>query len=159
MSTTQAVKEMEPSVTDLINKLRSLPSSQRLSPELIEFAYGLAFNYYSQGQYEAALHYFGFLTVYRPAEPRFLKGLALTHQQLGNYGEAIQLYSLAGMVDPLSPEHTLGVAECQLLSHQTEAAAGTLDLVIKFCKENGRHETVALRAEALKSLIAKQGGA
>lgn len=146
---------IDSSVIELIDQLRALPSSQRLSSETLEFVYGLAFNYHSQGQHESALRYFGFLLVYRPAEPRFLKGLALSYQRLGYYDEAIQVYSMAAMIEPMSPQYMMGVAECQLLANRFDAAMMSLNLVLDYCKEAGGHETVAQRAETLKGFIDK----
>ncbi|HJV80586.1 SycD/LcrH family type III secretion system chaperone [Noviherbaspirillum sp.] len=143
------------STNELIDQLRALPSARRLSPETLESVYGLGFNHYSQGQYEASLRYFGFLTVYRPTEPRFLNGLALSHQRLGNYEPAIQAYSMAAVIDPLTPQHMMGVADCQLLAGQFDAALGTLETVICYCKEAGGFDAVLRRAEELKAYISK----
>lgn len=155
MSDPNAAGADDSSTTALIKQLRVLPSAQRLSEETLESVYGLAFNHYSQGQYEAALRYFGFLTVYRPTEPRFLNGLALSHQRLGNYEAAIQAYSMAAVIDPLAPQHVMGVADCQLLAGQFDAALGSLETVIHYCKEVGGFITVLQRAEELKAYINK----
>ncbi|MEC4720731.1 tetratricopeptide repeat protein [Noviherbaspirillum sp. CPCC 100848] len=155
MSANETVQNINPAVIELVNRLQDLSASRRLPAELAEFAYGVAFNYYSQGQYESAMQYFAFLTVYRPTETRFLTGLAQTHRQLGNHAEAIRLFSLAGMIEPLAPEHTLAVAECELSNQQTAAAFATLQLVIDFCKERSGHDAVLQRASALKGLIEK----
>lgn len=155
MSDPKAAGTDESSTAALIEQLRDLPSAQRLSLETLESVYGLAFNHYSQGQYEAALRYFGFLTVYRPTEPRFLNGLALSHQRLGNYEAAIQAYSMAAVIDPLAPQHMMGVADCQLLAGQFDAALGSLETVIHYCRDVGGFNTLMQRAEDLKAYINK----
>ena len=146
---------VDQAVSDFKAALNALPSSGRLSRADADAIYALAYSFISQGQYESAFRYFSLLTLFQPTNFVYLTGLALTHKLLERYAEAISVYSLLALIDSADPAHTLGVAECQLLQRDYEEATKNLELVIRFCREQGRSDRVLSRAEGLLALTQK----
>jgi len=145
------------SVARLKEALEALPSSQRLSRTDTEAIYALAYQFVAQGRFEAAYRYFSLLTVYQPTDTAYLSGLALSAKMLQRYGEALSVYSFLAALDAREPQHTLSIVECLLLLGAYDEARSTLDLVMRFCKEEGGHDKAGERAEALAAML-RAGG-
>jgi type III secretion system low calcium response chaperone LcrH/SycD len=145
------------SVARLKEALQALPSSQRLSRADTQAIYALAYNHVAQGHFESAYRYFSLLTLYQPTDVGYLSGLALCYKMLKQYGEALSVYSFLAAMDSKDPQHTLSIVECLLLLGAFDEARSTLDMVVRFCKEESGHEKAGERAEALAAML-KAGG-
>jgi type III secretion system low calcium response chaperone LcrH/SycD len=141
------------SVLDLKAALEQLPSSARLSNADTEAIYALAHSSVAQGRYETAYRYFSLLALYRPTNVTYLTGLARTYRLMERYEEALNVYSFLATIDPGEPEHTLAIAECLLLQRDLAEAQRTVEMVIRYCKENQVPEKVRSRAEAVSALM------
>jgi type III secretion system low calcium response chaperone LcrH/SycD len=142
------------SVLDLKEALEALPSSSRLSNADTEAIYALAHSSVAQGRYETAYRYFSLLTLYKPTNLAYLTGLARTYRLMERYDEALNVYSFLATIDPQEPEHTLAIAECLMLQRDLAEAQRTVELVIRYCKENQAPDEVRTRAEAFSGLMA-----
>ena len=56
-------------------------------------------------------------------------------------------------LEPLQPQHTLALAECQMLQGDGDGARASLRLVIGFCAEHKEFEVVGMRAQAISDLM------
>lgn len=94
--------------------LPSEADGETLSPGSIEVLYAAAHAYYKNGQYEQACHFFRFLTLAAPEQPRNWKGLAASHQLLKNYETAIDYWGVAALMDEKDYTTHLQAAHCFL---------------------------------------------
>lgn len=133
-----------------------LPGANRLSDGDFEAIYALGHGLYAQQKFDEAAQHFGLLTVYRPAEPRYLRALAACRQRAGRYVEAIQSWSLLAFLAPENPDTTLHVAECQIRLGQRDEALASLRMAIRLCELAGTQGPVKMRAQALANLLEKQ---
>jgi type III secretion system low calcium response chaperone LcrH/SycD len=154
--TAEPITVPEP-LANLIRRMRehleNLPSAKRLQESDAEGLYALAYSEYSRNRYDEALRYFQLLLVYRPTNCTYLLGAALCLRRLRKYALAVLAYSALCMLQPRDASHALGLAECQLLSQQHEAARQSLGMVISFCGEDAVHAPVRARAEAILELM------
>lgn len=143
-------------IDELKRQLQALPSSKRLTLSDTEAIYSIAYGLVTQGRYADALKRFGFLTLYRPTEAKYLAGLALCNQMLGRYDEAVANFAFAANIEPGNPEHMLSIAECELLRHSFGEARKLLELVVRYCNEKGGFENTRERAKGMLALMDKR---
>lgn len=98
-----------------------------LSPASVEVLYAAAHAYYKNGQYEQACHFFRFLTLKAPEQPRNWKGLAASHQLLKNYETAIDYWGVAALMDEKDYTTHLQAAHCFLALDDKKQAFQALD--------------------------------
>lgn len=153
MALPPGLEKISQGMAQLRRDLATLPSSTRLSAQETESLFALAYNLLSQGHHDKARRFFSLLALYRPDEARFLLGLAVSFQMLQRYDEAIAAYAFASGIETGKPEHLLSIAECQLLQNDTASARFTLELVIRFCREQSGFDKTQQRAEALLTLL------
>jgi type III secretion system low calcium response chaperone LcrH/SycD len=156
---TQAMEVDNPvaSIIDLKAGLEALPSNSRLSDADTEVVYSLAYQMVAQARYETAFRYFSLLALYRPTTVKYLQGLALCYRMLERYDEALNVYSYLAVIDPTGAQHSLDIAECLMLKRDFEEAKQTVEMVIRYCKENKAPDKVRDRAEALSTLMKPKG--
>ena len=137
-----------------VGELEKLPSSKRFSSEELEAVYALARGMYVSGKFEEAIRYFGFLTLYRPTEPKYLLGLAASQQMARQFEVAIQTYSFLTLLDPTDPEPTLHIGECLVFLGEVAQARDSFTMVVAMANvSGGRHEALTARAEGLLQVL------
>jgi|SoiMethySBSTD1v2_1073268.scaffolds.fasta_scaffold00824_10 type III secretion system low calcium response chaperone LcrH/SycD len=139
-----------------VGELEQLPSSKRFSAQELEAVYALARGMYMSGRFEEALRYFGYLTLYRPTEPKYLLGLAASQQMARHFEVAIQTYSFLTLLDPTDPEPTLHIGECLMFLGQVAEARDSFTMVIAMANvSGGKHAAMKARAEGLLQALAQ----
>ena len=151
--TTTALAPADSLIGRLRQSLEALPSNSRLSRTDTEAIYGMAYNMVKQGQIEQANGYLSLLTLYAPTNTKYLSGLALTYKLLKAYDAALSVYTFVAALEPLQRQHTLALAECQMLQGDGDGARESLKLVIGFCAEHKEFEAVGMRAQAIAGLM------
>ena len=140
-------------------QLQTLSSSARFSPEVLEYVSNMAYNLLSQGRYEDAYRYYGFLAFYAPTDTRFVVGQGICARELDRPAEARLLFDMAACIDPEEPVHSLLSAECMLRLGLVADAVETLNVVKRYCEASGGDEDVARRASAMLELIGNAASA
>lgn len=153
------VDNAEEHVANLVAEMKALASSQRFSPQVLDYVADMAYGLLRQGRHEDAYRYYSFLNFYQPTETRYLAGLGIAARELGRPAEARLLFDMAAFIDPEEPAHTLLSAECMLQEGLLDEARSTLSLTARFCDDNKEHAAVATRAKALLELTANAAAA
>ncbi|HYC37694.1 MAG TPA: SycD/LcrH family type III secretion system chaperone [Usitatibacter sp.] len=139
-----------------VAELEGLASSKRFSPEELEAVYALAHGLFASGKFDEALKYFGFLTLYRPTDPKYLLGLAASQQMARQFEAAIQTYSFLTLLDPSDPGPTLRIGECLMMLGQAGEARDSFTMVIAMANvSGGQHAALKARAEGLLAALSQ----
>jgi tetratricopeptide (TPR) repeat protein len=178
MSNIKELDEISNITEKLEYDLEALPSSSFLSAAESDVIYALAVDSVNKNDFEKAVRFFSFLTIYNPTNPLYLYSYGYCLRMLEKYDEALHQFSLAASFNPEEPVHTLAIAECLVMKNDYVEAQKTLDLVIRFTNfliaespqplTNSSQQTsscllgcpdkVLIKAEALQKLIAAGAG-
>jgi tetratricopeptide (TPR) repeat protein len=77
-----------------------LLKKKHLSPEDKKALYAIGHALYQDKQYAEAVSFFGFLSLYEPANPIYYAAVAAYRKVLKQYSEVIYQYRLASLVEP-----------------------------------------------------------
>jgi len=139
-------------VADLKSGLENTSAAKRFSDADLEAVYALAYGVYKQGQYEKAASQFGFLTLYRPTNARFLKGLGACQFVQRAYAQAAGTYSFLVMLHPEDAEAVCLWGHALLLTGDKTRARLALARAIEL---PGASEATHARAKALLALLGR----
>ena len=108
-------------------KLNDYPTG--LSPKDKKAIYAIGHALYQDKQYAEAVSFFGFLSLYEPANPIYYAAVAACRKVLKQYSEAIYQYRLASLVEPEEVKqlgYILKMIECQIANGDTAVAIQAL---------------------------------
>ena len=95
----RAVAEFKAAVADM-------PAARRFDDVDLETIYVIAHRLFEQGRFDSSVRHFGFLTLYRPASPRFLKGLGAGQFMARDFERAAGTWALLVLLEPADAEAT-----------------------------------------------------
>lgn len=159
-SVEQSISKQLQKIADFVDsgKKGQLPS---LSTGAITCLYASAYEFYANGKYETAYHYFHILTVLEPYAKRNWMGLAATLHAQKNYKEAVEGYGMAAILDVNDPYPSFHAAECLFFLNEIEKGFEAIDAAEAIAVEDGPHPLLAhldLMRKGWQNCINKKGG-
>jgi type III secretion system low calcium response chaperone LcrH/SycD len=109
------------------------------SPDSLEAAYSIAYDFYRNGKFEDAKAFFRLLTIANSFERKYWMGLAACCHMLKLYPEAIDCYSAAALQDPSDPYAHWHAAECFFHLEDLNKAQEALSSALKAAQDNDSH--------------------
>lgn len=159
-SVEQSLSTQLQKISDFVDsgKRGSLPT---LSEGAITCLYASAHEFYVNGKYETAHHYFHILTVLEPYAKRNWMGLAATLHAQKDYKLALEGFSMAAVLDVNDPYPCFHAAECFFFLGEIEKGFEALDAAEAVAVEHGPHPLLAhldLMRKGWQNCINLKGG-
>jgi type III secretion system low calcium response chaperone LcrH/SycD len=110
-----------------------------LSEDCLQGLYAIAYNFYENGKYREAVHYFRVLSNIDAPTRKHWMGLGASLHMLKDYEKALAAYSIAALLDNQDPYVHIHAADCCFALEQKERGMKALDaaeLVIKMNKND-----------------------
>lgn len=107
--------------------------------ETLKALYYVAYNYYQNGKYDQAEHFFRLLTCYDTFDMSYWMGLAAARQKQKKYEQAIEAYCAARLLakDNRDAEPSIQLAICYFALKQKEDGLQALDAAASSGKQSG----------------------
>ncbi len=140
----RAVAEFKAAVADA-------PAMRRFDDADLERVYAIAYRLFGQGRFDRAASHFGFLTLYRPASPRFLKGLGASQFMARDFERAAGTWALLVLLEPVDAEAAYLFGRAMLMLGEGRYAEAAFLRAIELGGDGSRF---AERARAMLELIA-----
>lgn len=137
----------------------TLGGLMRLGQDELEALYAFGLGHYSQARWTDAMKVFSRLVMLAHGEPRYLNALASSYQMLGQHERAVHYWGVSQLLDASDPLPTFHTANSLLALGLVADALDALDLVLRQCREQGRHAELAARAQSLVTLIQSKAAA
>lgn len=131
-----------------------------LSPEAVSCLYASAYEFYVNGKFETARHFFHILTVIEPYAKRNWMGLGATFQAEKNYMSALEAYSIAATLDLDDPYISFHAAECFFFLDYVEKGFEALDAAAAIAAEHKHHPLnvhIDLMRKGWQNYLVKKG--
>lgn len=147
-------KVVEVNLKEIAERIESGASTvaqmRGITPEELEAAYALAYDYYRTGRFDDAETLFRFLTVFDHLNEKYWLGLGAVFQVKKAFDQAVKAYAyVAAILNIKNADASYHAAECYLALGDRESARSAIEHVKLYADiktEKGR----ALKAKALK---------
>jgi len=139
--------------------LRARTEAGALDAAGLEALFELARDEVRLGRIDRAFTLFGFLTLARPADERFMRGLAEVHRAAGRHDAAALTFLFLSLLHPGEAQWELDIADCLLRLKKPDAATPVLQRMLARLDADpqGRDGPIAQRARALLDLLSRKG--
>jgi len=127
----------------------------KLTEELLDGFYAMAYQLYNSGKYQDAQQFFRFLSLVQPDDIHYLMGLAASYQMLKDYSNAIASYKAASQLDLKNPYAYWHVAECLFLDDKYEAALQALTKAIETAQYSKQNQDLMTQLELIQQAWTK----
>lgn len=140
-----------------IEKGLTIAEATSMENTTLEGLYTLAYNFYTNRDFEKAETIFQALCIYKHNEERFWLGLGSSRQGLQKYQGAVDAYSMAGLSSNLkNPIPFFYAAQCFLKLEDKESAISVLQSVLTIGdRSNYQHVIFMDKAQEILNLLAK----
>ncbi len=141
----------ERAVAEFKAAVAGTPAVHRFDDADLERVYAIAYRLFDQGRFGKAASHFGFLTLYRPASPRFLKGLGASQFMARDMEQAAATWALLVLLEPADAEAAYLFGRAMLMLGEGRYAEAAFRRAIEL---GGTGSPIAERARAMLELIA-----
>jgi Flp pilus assembly protein TadD len=141
----------ERAVVEFKDAVARTPAMRRFDDADLEFVYAIAHRLFDRGHFDRAARHFGFLTLYRPADSRFLKGLGASQFMARDIEHAAATWALLVLLEPADADAAYLFGRAMLMLGEGRYAEAAFLRAIEL---GGAESPLAVRARAMLDLIA-----